>query len=134
MLFAPRPCGNSIKKAYLCNAQTKSLPRGSTLLFYRSGDRKAVTAVGIVEDFHRGRSPDVIARFVGNRTVYTYDEICRLCESDVLAIRFRRVSLLESPIELKELQSAAVLRSWPQSITKVNEEALPWLAKRTNLR
>lgn len=51
-LFAPPGnVGNAIKLAYLCHAQTKSIIPGDVLLFYRTGDEKSVTSLGVVEEF-----------------------------------------------------------------------------------
>jgi len=125
--LAIRPCGNSIKKAYLSHAQTKQLCEGCIVLFYRSADAHAVTAVGIVEDTLRSRNADEIARYVGQRTVYTFDDIEKLCEKDVLAIRFRLVKLLGDPISLNELKQNKVIKAAPQSITQLKEQGIEWL-------
>ena len=82
-------CGNSIRKAYLCHSRLKKMTKGATLLFYRSHDLQALTVFGVAEDYVRSPIAVQIARFVGKRTVYTYDEIQSMCStSDVMAILF----------------------------------------------
>lgn len=46
----PKPFGNALRKAYLSNSPSRRLVPGATLLFYRSGDQRGVTCVGVVED------------------------------------------------------------------------------------
>ncbi|MFZ3383251.1 MAG: hypothetical protein WA144_04930 [Candidatus Methanoperedens sp.] len=41
--------GNAIKKAYLSHSRIKKIRSGDLVLFYRSGDLKAVTAIGVVD-------------------------------------------------------------------------------------
>lgn len=120
-LIAPKPCGNGIKKAYLCHAQIKRISRGDSLYFYQSsgGKTSGILAIGIAEDVMRSNDPDAITRFVGNRTVYTHAQIATLCGKEVLAIRFRRVFLLQGPVSLKMLVDSGVIRGAPQSIAQV---------------
>ncbi len=124
------PFGNSIRKAYLCNAAIRKLSPGANLLFYRSEDIRAVTALGIVEDTMVTRSPAQAARFVGKRTVYSFREIEELCTSAVLAILFRQSRLPAKPIPLQELIARGVITASPQSIVTVPKEATQWLEKR----
>jgi hypothetical protein len=110
------------------------LTRGAVLLFYRSGDAHAVTAIGVADSQLRSSDPTEIRRFVSLRTVYPDAEIRGMCAepggSGVLAILFRHDRSLSVPWSLHELQEAEVLRGAPQSIQKVtNKEALTWLAR-----
>ena len=129
-LLAPRPCGNGIKKAYLCHAQCTRVQRGDTLFFYQSGlgDLSGIQAICIAEDVLRTSESSHIIRFVGNRTVYTNDEINALCEKEVLAVRLRRIKFLESPITKKQIAKAGILKSHPQSICQVPSNMLTSLA------
>jgi hypothetical protein len=67
--------------------------------------------------------------FVGRRTVYTPDEITRMCRSTqgVLAIRFRQDRFVEPAWGLTELRLAGVLKSWPQSINELGELGKTWV-------
>ena len=122
-----RPCGNSIKKAYLCNSQSKRIQNGDNVLFYRSMDVCSATVLGIVENTLRSQSPDEIARHVGKRTVYSYENIRTLCKKEVLAINFRLVRTLGKTLTLPELQKGGVVTAAPQSITEVRTKGIEWL-------
>ena len=131
-LFAGRfPFGNGIRKAYLCNASTKSIRAGDNLFFYQSQHNQGINAIGVVESTLRSRAPEEIARVVGKRTVYTFEEIQELCaRGEVLAILFRQARILVPFIPRAELLERGVLKSAPQSITKIGEEGRAWLYER----
>jgi GNAT superfamily N-acetyltransferase len=128
-----RPCGNSIKKAYLCNSSIKKIKPGDNLLFYRSHDFQSMTILGVVEDCLRGNDPRLITRYVGTRTVYTFDEILRLCEKSTLAIKFRFVKQLNPSINIKELVINGVLKSAPQSISEISNEGIQWIREKIGM-
>ena len=125
------PFGNALRKAYLSRSPIAPLPRGATVLFYRSDDWQAITAAGVVEQSMRfGDAPDVAA-FAGQRTVYSYEEIETMAHRAVLAILFRQDRLLDPPWPLDDLRAAGVLNAAPQSITQVHsEEGIQWLTSR----
>lgn len=119
-----RPCGNSIKKAYLCHAKTDKLISGDNILIYRSHDLSSLTAIGVVEDTLRSNDTDEIARYVGSSTVYLYDEIRSLCHKPTLVIKFRFAKELDNPISLKELKANKIINGPPQSISKIPLEKI----------
>lgn len=108
--------GNSIRKAYLCHSRIRKLSKSDLLLFYRSDDSKAVTALGIVEKTLVSGVSDEIEKFVGKITVYSKADIAWLCEKEVLAIIFRQVTVLRSPISKDELLANGLLNGAPQAI------------------
>ena len=125
------PFGNALRKAYLSRSPIAPLPRGATILFYRSDDWQAITAVGVVEESRRSDDPSDIAAFAGQRTVYSYEEIETMTRPGALAILFRQDRLLESPWALGDLRAAGVLNAPPQSITQVrSEDGIAWLTSR----
>ncbi len=130
-LFGDEPSGNAMLKAYLCHASTRQMHPGDLLIFYRSSDIRAATAVGVVEDTHVSRDPVDIRRFVSTRTVYTDHEVAGLCEAgEVLAVRFRQDRILARPWLLPELVREGVLKAVPQSIQRIhNERGVQWLRK-----
>lgn len=125
-----RPCGNSIKKAYLCHSSTNLLSPGDNLLIYRSHDLSGITAIGVVEDTLRSEDPNVIARFVGTRTVYPYSEIVELCKKPTLAVKFRYAQKLNQPLFLKDLKKYKVLNGVPRSISRLPNEGLSWIKEK----
>jgi len=123
-------CGNSIKKAYLCHSGIRGLSSGNNLLFYRSGDMRAATAVGIVEDTLVSSTPATIIQYVGTRTVYSPRQIASLCSRGrVLAIRFRRVAFFAPPIPYSDLANAGCLADAPQSIQRLPRKGVKWLTQ-----
>lgn len=122
-LFASNsPYGNSIKKAYLCKSPTQYLDQGSIVLFYRSGDKKALVCIGVVEDTLKTTDPEAVAGFVGKRTVYSFNEIRSMCPSGTLAILFRQARNLVPSVSLSRLREEGVLKGAPQSITRLSDE------------
>ncbi len=126
-----KPFGNAIRKAYPCHTVTRQLQPGSTLLFYRSRDAKAITCVGVVEDTLVSSDATRVAAFVGQRTVYSLQEIEKMCQhAEVVAIRFRQDRLLRQPIYRAEMVSEGIANRAPQSIQHVASEVIPWLTAR----
>lgn len=116
------PAGNTMKKAYICHSQTSELPPGSVILFYRSSDLKEIRCVGVVEKTMRLDDSMDVLKFVGQRSVYSPDELDILCRKEVLVILFRYCMQLENPIELKWMLENELLRAAPMSITKLRKE------------
>ncbi|WP_419175602.1 GNAT family N-acetyltransferase [Desulfosediminicola sp.] len=129
-----KPCGNSIRKAYLCHSSIKKIKQGDNLFFYRSNYASAMTCVGIVEGTLRSSDPSSIAQFVGKRTVYSYAEIEKLCQhNEVLAIRFRTVCQFDSKITLRTLKSNGIIKGQPQSITELRESGIQWIRQQIKM-
>ncbi|AFT71381.1 hypothetical protein B5T_03114 [Alloalcanivorax dieselolei B5] len=116
-----RHVGNAIKLAYLCGSQTKSIVPGDILLFYRSRDEKAVTTIGVVDDFSVSADPAEISAQVSRRTVYSFEQIKEMAENEVKVILFRMIKHLQSPVPFKELKERGILSGSAQSIVKIDE-------------
>lgn len=129
----PHPCGNSIKKAYLCHATTKQLQPGDNLFIYRSHDLSGLTAIGVVEDTLRSTDANTIARYVGSRTVYRYQDIVDLCKKPTLSVKFRLAKGFNRPILLKELKANNVLKGAPQSISRLSSEGVTWIKEKIEM-
>ena len=102
---------------------------GATLLFYRSHGPSNVTAIGVVEETLRSSDPVSITSFVGQRTVYTPDEIAKMCRSirGLLAILFRQDWFIDFTVgDVSELRANGVVTGWPQSITQVRKAGRQW--------
>lgn len=130
-------CGNAIRKAYLCRANIKQLNPGNTLLFLRTHGKgeSRITAAGVVEETLRSGDPDEIAAFVAGRTVYTYAEICDMCDKrEVLAILFRLDRRIDPPWYRLDLKRRDVMTSSPQSIAGVREAGVQWVKDQLNRR
>nr|WP_240991233.1 GNAT family N-acetyltransferase [Cupriavidus taiwanensis] len=123
-LFAPTGnVGNAIKLAYLCHAQTNSILPGDVLLFYRTGDEKAVTSLGVVERFEVSSDGAQIASLVSRRTVYSISEIDELTYKATKIILFRLVGHLPTVVPYDRLLLDEVVTGPIQSIRKVSDVA-----------
>jgi len=133
LIDAREPCGNAIRKAYVCRSNTRLLREGDLLVFVRTGAGEAhATCTGVVDATCVASDPDVIAKFVGARTVYSREEIRSMCaDGDVLAIRFRLDRVLRAPWSYRELVSGQAMKRTPQSIAGVGSEGVAWI--RSNL-
>jgi hypothetical protein len=110
---------------------TRQLDTGSTLLFYRSWDEQAITCVGVVEDTLVSSDATSVAEFVGQRTVYSLQEIGAMCQhGEVVAIRFRQDRVLPEPIGREEMVSEGMAARAPQSVQHIPPEVIPWLIAR----
>jgi len=110
--------GNAIKKAYLSHSPIKKIRAGDLVLFYRSGDLKAVTAIGVVdqEPLHLNGA-DEIVRIVGKRTVYLETEIEEQAKKLVFVTMFRHHIFLPNPLNLDYLRKHDI--PVPQSIIEI---------------
>jgi len=109
---------NTIKKAYLCHANTKEIKRGDLLYFYRSGDTHSIQSIGIVEKTFRSNNYDVILAEVAKRTVYSTDEIKSIAQKETLVILFRLLEYIK-PVSSNDLTKLGV-RGNIQTIRRVN--------------
>jgi ribosomal protein S18 acetylase RimI-like enzyme len=128
---APRPFGNALRKAYLSHTPNRRLTSGSSVLFYRSWDAQAITCVGVVEDTMVSGDATQVAAFVGQRTVYSLEEITQMCDRrDVVAIRFRQDRLLSTPIGRAEMVSEGLAGGPPMSVQRIRPGVIEWLTRR----
>lgn len=117
------PVGNAIKLAYLCHAQTRKMNPGDLVLFYRSGDERAITSIGVVEEYSVETAAEAIARRVRRRTVYTMAEIEDMARRPTKVMLFRLVKHFASPPTQAWLKQRSLLKGVPQSITRISHEA-----------
>jgi hypothetical protein len=115
--------GNAIKMAYLSRAQTRAMDAGSVVLFYRSGDDRALTSIGVVESYDTLLDADEIVTRVKRRTVYSLREIQEMAKRPTRVLLFRFVRHFPRPIALAEMTRNRVLNGQPQSITRITHEA-----------
>jgi hypothetical protein len=120
--------GNTLRKAYLCRAQTRSIRPGDILLFYRSGDLQAITTAGVVEEILPTNEVDKMMEMVKKRTVYERADVEAICsDAGGLGILFRHAPIITRQIPLAKIRSANILSAAPQSITKMTQSALTWV-------
>ena len=121
--------GNAIKQAYLCKAQTTQVRPGDVVLFYRTGDEKAVTTIGIVERYEVHESATNIMQLVSRRTVYSQKEIQAMASTPTKVMLFRLAGHFQVPITYSSLQHESIVSGPIQSITKISDDSFSRLLR-----
>lgn len=112
---------NSIKKAYVCKAQTKQIKHGDVLLFYASETKRCITTIGIVDNvFNNFATAEDLYNMARKRTVYSLDEIKSNFSSNSKLILFKYYRTLEKSITYTCLKEYKLLKNAPISIVKVD--------------
>jgi len=96
---------------------------GDVLLFYRSGDQRAVTSIGIVESYETLGNSETVASRVKRRTVYSMKEIAEMTSKPTRVMLFRLVKHFPMPLGLEWLKRSHVTKGVPQSITRISDSA-----------
>jgi hypothetical protein len=121
--------GNTIKKAYLCNSNNRTIRRGDIMLFYRSGDNQEVTSIGVVESIHVNlRHAEEVAKVAAKRTVYSVTEIRDMLQRPTIVFLFTWHFYLPKPVTLSHLQQMGI--SSPQSLTRISHQKYLEIKKR----
>jgi GNAT superfamily N-acetyltransferase len=121
-LFRPHNfAGNAIKLAYLCHTPTRSVRPGDLLLFYRTGDERAVTTLGVVDQFEVLSDATLIASLVSRRTVYTQQEIVAMAARQTKVILFRCIEHLPHPVPYADLLQQNVAAGPIQSLRRIDD-------------
>jgi hypothetical protein len=121
--------GNTIRKVYLCRAPTASIKSGDILLFYVTKSASAplsqcITTLGIVERVRETRDFSELLRLTGKRSVFSESELKQLLEvknTPVKVIDFLLSGHMQQGITLEQAIHLGVLKSWPQTICRVQE-------------
>lgn len=123
-LFRPsNTAGNAIKLAYLCHSQTKGIKPGDVVLFYRSGDERSITSLGIVEDYQTLSDAAEIARLVSRRTVYSMQDIEHIASKPSKVMLFRLVKHFNLPPSHDWLLDNQIVKGNFQSIRALGADA-----------
>jgi predicted nucleic acid-binding protein/GNAT superfamily N-acetyltransferase len=137
----PKRPGNTIRKVYLCRAQSTLGPPGSLLLFYKgksqSPPSQALTAIGIFEESAMASSTKDLMLLTGGRSVYSEAELSEwkaTARRPVKVINYLLAAYIEPAIALDELRTLGVIAGHPpQSIFELKMERLNALLPRMNL-
>ncbi|RLG20909.1 hypothetical protein DRN74_04175 [Candidatus Micrarchaeota archaeon] len=112
--------GNTIKKAYLCHSRIRGMECGDVLLFYRSGDIRGITSLGIVEKVYDNlTNVTEIVSYVGKRSVYSLSEIKEISKKPTKIILFWWIMHFKKPIKYHFLLDNGILKGPPQTIIKI---------------
>lgn len=138
---APNRQGNTIRKVYLCRAQSKLAEPGSVLFFYKSTSKEppsqAMTTVGILEEVTLATSTKDLMLKTGGRSVYSEQDLAQWganAEKPVKVINYLFVGYIEPPVCLDELRDMEIVKGNPQqSIYELKGKQLRKMLNRTNL-
>lgn len=125
--------GNAIKLAYLCHSSIGGIQPGDVLLFYRSGDIKGITSLGIVESAAHISDLDKIVQLVSKRTVYPISEIKKMAEKPTKVLLFRLATHLAAPVGHEVLARDGGVKGSIQSIRRITDECFEWLVGQAKL-
>jgi hypothetical protein len=117
------PVDNVIKLACLCYGRTCRVGAGDVALFYRSGDERAVTSLGVVEYYETLRDAGIIAARMKRRTVYSMKEIESMVVKPTSVMLFRLVRHLSRSLPQPWLEANGVLRRAPRGMVKISDDA-----------
>ena len=137
----PKRPGNTIRKVYLCRAQSRLGPPGSVLLFYKGKSQnppsQALTAVGIFEESSLASSTRELMLLTGGRSVYSEAELSdweATTARPVKVINYLLAAYINPAIILDELRGLGVVPGHPpQSIFELSQEHVDALLSRMNL-
>lgn len=112
---------NTIKKAYICKAQTQQIESGDILLFYASENKRSITTIGIVDNvFSKFATSEDMYNMAIKRTVYSLEKIKANFTSNSKLILFKYYQTLKEPIPYNSLIENKLLKNAPISIVKVD--------------
>ena len=114
---------NAIKQAYLCHAKLGQISPGDIVLFYRSTDEKAVTSLGIVEQYETLEDANEIVDRVRRRTVYSMNEIKEMALKPTKVMLFRLVKHFSHPPSFEWLKQNRVVNGNIQTIREIDDDA-----------
>ncbi len=125
--------GNTLQKAYLCNAPTTQMKKNDLLVFYRTTKKQAVTSIGTIDSVHYElKNVDEIINYVAKRTVYSKLEIEKF-KKPLTVILFRFHFHFPSEISSEELIKKKIINGPPQTIIKLNHKNYVKLKRLSNI-
>lgn len=138
VIGGPKRPGNTIRKVYLCRAQSNLGPAGSLLLFYKGKSKnspsQALTAVGIFEQISSAESTRELMLLTGGRSVYSETQLSEWNATSfrpVKVINYLLTAYIEPAIPLRELRQIGIIPGHPpQSIFELARAHLSALLQR----
>jgi ribosomal protein S18 acetylase RimI-like enzyme len=123
-LGGPRQPGNTIRKVYLCRAQSNLGLPGSLLFFYKGKSSippsQAITAVGVFEDLQSAKSTKDLMLMTGGRSVYSEAQLAAWKATDarpVKVINYLLAGYIEPAILIDELKAMRIIGGHPPSLS-----------------
>ena len=116
---------NSIKKAYICNANIRKIQEGDIVCFYESTSTKAITSVGVVDkfgfDFENIEDLKIMIR---KRTVYGDNEINQIYRDATIAILFKYCFKVSPYVTFDFLLENSIVKGSIQTISSVDRPVI----------
>ena len=126
---------NSLKKAYLCDSKIKQIQKGSILLFYSSGTKKAITSLGIVDAvFNKFDNFDEMFNLVKKRTAYDEHELRENFKNDKLVILFKLYYSFDNYVDFEFLKSNRIVNGAIQTIQHISKEQLLQILEKCKMK
>lgn len=137
----PKSPGNTIRKVYLCRAQSNIKQPGSILFFYKGRSNlppsQSITTIGILEDMLLAESLTDLMRLAGGRSVYSEADLRAWGaspEHPVKVINFLLAGYITPPVGIQALKADQVFGNHPpQSICKLTMDKLRAVLSRSQL-
>ena len=116
---------NAIKKAFISNAKIKKIKPGDIVLFYASHNKKAITALGIIETtWNEFESQEEIFNMVRKRTAYDEKELKKVAKLDSLVIMFKHYITFKNPITYDFLYNNGIVNGYIQGPISIKRKDL----------
>ena len=116
---------NAIKKAFISNSKIKLVKPGDIILFYASHDKKAITALGIVDTtWNKFETIQEIIDIVKKRTAYNEFELKSVSNLDSLVILFKHYLTFKNPITYDWLLKQNIIKGMIQGPVHIEVESL----------
>ncbi len=116
---------NAIKKAYICNSNTKQIRAGDMLFFYSTRENMRLTAIGIVDIVcDTFENFEEIKKLVKKRTAYTEEQLKEVVKLNSLVILFKHYLTFEKEITYKDLLSMGIVSAGIQQIQQIDFERM----------
>ena len=133
--------GNTIRKVYLCRAQSNLGLPGSLLFFYKGVSRnppsQSITAIGILESMILASSKRELMRLTGGRSVYDEKDLVKwgaTLDHPVKVINYLLAAYIDPPVSKDELKTMGIIGGHPQqSIYELRHDLMTKLIKRSKL-
>lgn len=93
----------------------------------------AITTFGIVDQFIIECEPEAIYQWVSKRTVYSYEEIQDMADSEVKVILFRLIKHIERPVSFARLKEVEIVNGPIQSLVSLSQEKTKLLLEETEI-
>lgn len=125
---------NAIKKAYICNSNTREIRTGDLLFFYSTRENMRLTAIGVVDAIYDNFDDfEEIKSIVRKRTAYTDEQLKSVAHLDSLVIMFKHYLTFEKEIKYKDLLDMGIITAGIQQIQKTSFENMMKILERDEI-